>query len=231
MRGENMLKPPGRTTSTNIRRGGDITRKSGDQGYPSPGRPGPRPALRAEKEEAGNPADSPTADSLIADMAKGFVAAQAQMACPPSGNTEMLRLLEKISSQLDTLQPPGPAGPQQDPQTQSQTAGQMNKQTGQQPDGSAGSPSSAEIQNLFSKLMASGKAASPGSDTSNQSSGGGAAAKAVPAQTAAQALAQAQFELSKELEASLGKLKQVISESEELANRIGNLIGQENKSQ
>ncbi|MCE5285479.1 MAG: hypothetical protein LLG02_06500 [Pelosinus sp.] len=45
-------------------------------------------------------------------------------------------------------------------------------------------------------------------------------------QTAAEVLSRAQYELSNELENSLKKLKQVISESEQIANKISNLIEQ-----
>ena len=50
------------------------------------------------------------------------------------------------------------------------------------------------------------------------------------AQTASQVLAEAQYELANELDASLKKLKQVITESEKIATKISNLIGQENQS-
>lgn len=46
-------------------------------------------------------------------------------------------------------------------------------------------------------------------------------------QTAAQVLSEAQYELSVELENSLQKLKQVISESEKLADKISKLLGEE----
>lgn len=45
-------------------------------------------------------------------------------------------------------------------------------------------------------------------------------------QTAAEVLSRAQYELSNELENSLKKLKQVISESEQIASKISNLIEQ-----
>lgn len=52
----------------------------------------------------------------------------------------------------------------------------------------------------------------------------------VAVQTATQVLAQAQYELANELEASLQKLKQVINESEKIANKISNLLGEDNQS-
>lgn len=52
----------------------------------------------------------------------------------------------------------------------------------------------------------------------------------VAVHTAAQVLAEAQYELANELDASLKKLKQVISESEKIANKISNLLGENNAS-
>jgi hypothetical protein len=44
------------------------------------------------------------------------------------------------------------------------------------------------------------------------------------AKIASQVLAEAQYELSKELEASLQKLRQVIAESEQVAQKISKLL-------
>ncbi|MBP2653524.1 MAG: hypothetical protein H6Q73_1093 [Firmicutes bacterium] len=51
------------------------------------------------------------------------------------------------------------------------------------------------------------------------------------AQTAAQVLSQAQYELSEELRSSLNKLKQVIDESEKIANRISMILEEENNQE
>ena len=51
--------------------------------------------------------------------------------------------------------------------------------------------------------------------------------RATVVKTAAQALSEAQYELSVELENSLQKLKQVISESEKLADKISKILGEE----
>lgn len=48
------------------------------------------------------------------------------------------------------------------------------------------------------------------------------------AKTASQVLAEAQYELSKELETSLYKLRQVIEESKQVAQKISNLLEQNN---
>ncbi|MEM5771096.1 MAG: hypothetical protein AAGU32_22875, partial [Bacillota bacterium] len=53
------------------------------------------------------------------------------------------------------------------------------------------------------------------------------------ADTAAQVLAETQYELAKELEASLQKLRKVIEESKQVAQKINDLLGQDggNKQQ
>lgn len=195
-------------------------------------------------------------DSLIADMAKGFVEAQAKIAGAPAGGAdrEMLAMLEKISLQLSQLQNTSAGGQQAGGQEQ-------GAQLPQQGTGQAKGSQQAELSALFSQLLAGNKAGggsgqqngsqqgagtqqraggmqsvggsgqqsaqSGGKQTDGQAAGGG---KASSAQTAAQALAQAQYELANELEASLAKLKQVISESEKLADKISNLLGQESGS-
>lgn len=65
------------------------------------------------------------------------------------------------------------------------------------------------------------KSAAKGQPTSQQKSN-----DTLVLQTAAEVLSRAQYELSNELENSLKKLKQVISESEQIANKISNLIEQ-----
>jgi hypothetical protein len=191
----------------------------------------------ARPEERGK-----NADSLIADMAKGFVEAQAKIAGPLAGgdNREMMVLLEKISRQLEELKtaPAGGENGREQGQDKRKLEGGGQGQSGQQ----AGQQ--AELSAIFSQLLSSGKGtgASPqkpaGQESGgqqcqksadaqgNQAAGGGS----VTARTAAQALAQAQYELANELEASLAKLKQVISESEKLADKISNLLGQESGS-
>lgn len=213
-------------------------------------------------------------DSLIADMAKGFVEAQTKIAGGPEGgpNQEMLAMLEKISRQLSQLQNSSagvqqPGGQQaggqqasvqqasvQQPGVQEQQGGQQTQGAGPGKDGPQ-----EELSAIFSRLLAENKADGQQSGGSRQGAGtqqlaggaqaaggsgqqsvqsgdnqtGGQAAgggKSSSAQTAAQALAQAQYELANELEASLTKLKQVISESEKLADKISNLLGQENSS-
>lgn len=54
--------------------------------------------------------------------------------------------------------------------------------------------------------------------------------KSVSKKTISEILSQKQYELADELEASLQKLKKVISESEKLTLKITNLLGEENKN-
>lgn len=204
---------------------------------------------RRRDEEYGRDVETPVrdnsakyADSLIADMAKGFVEAQAKMTGPATGgeSREVMAILEKISRQLEEMKTSPAAGEKAGEKGRDKSRqegggqGPAGQQAGQQPD----------LNAIFSQLLSSGK----GSGASPQKSGGkesggqqtaksgdrqdnqAAGDNSVTARTAAQAIAQAQYELANELEASLTKLKQVISESEKLADRISNLLGQESGS-
>jgi hypothetical protein len=192
-------------------------------------------------------------DRIIADMAQGFVQAQADITgkSANSTNQEMLSLLQKVSTQLEKMQQPAQSGnidkktSQSEPaqktpgQSQQSQEGQDNK-TGSQPEAKQVTDSmvSQELQNLFSQIL-QGKDEnnSTQQQVNSQDADTNANAKpqkkdkdaAMTVQTAAQVLAQAQYELSNELEASLKKLKQVISESEKIATKISDLLGEENK--
>ncbi len=181
-----------------------------------------------------------SADSLVADMAKGFVEAQAKIASPVTSgaNQEMLALLEKISRQLADLKISPGGGANMRGQNDRQQGAGAERQTGQQKSqkneqlGGQTGGQQAELAAIFSQLLATGKGdgAVQQKDSEQQAGQQAAAEKTVTAQTAAQVLAQAQYELANELEASLTKLKQVINESEKLADRISNLLGQESGS-
>lgn len=122
-------------------------------------------------------------------------------------------------------------------QQQGQQAGSSQNQSNDDP---AEELVSQQLQNLFSQLLQGNRTDGQGQMGQNNSGGGnqqGSGQKqqsdkknSVAVQTAAQVLAQAQYELANELEASLKKLKQVISESEKIANKISNLLGEENSS-
>ncbi|MDR3564106.1 MAG: hypothetical protein P4N59_22075 [Negativicutes bacterium] len=170
-------------------------------------------------------------DTLIADMAKGFVEAQAKLKCPPDVTNDMVALLEKISRQLDNLQQVPVAPPSgQTVLGQGGSGMVQNAGSGQQtpPADQEGNAAASHLQALFAQSLQAGR-----TGQQNPSSGGASSrgqAKATPAQTAAQALATAQYELSQELEASLEKLKKVIAESESLAGRISGMIGGESNT-
>lgn len=177
-------------------------------------------------------------------------------AAQQNNSQEVVELLSRINSQLESLQGALTAGNAGSGQSQpnnaaTQTGGQ-NQQTSQPP-GKQQQPASAqtkpaasqELRNLFSMMLQSagdqntvaGTGQNQTGQTQNQGQGEGQAKDSagnnqdntsnIAVQTAAQVLAQAQYELSNELEASLKKLKQVISESEKIAVKISNLLGEE----
>lgn len=91
--------------------------------------------------------------------------------------------------------------------------------------------STEQLQNLFGQLLVNSERLqnkkSPSSQCSRLSSINQSDKTSMLAvQTASQVLAKAQYELANELDASLQKLKQVISESERIANQISNLLGE-----
>lgn len=217
------------------------------------------PARAADGKEDRGQADEPggqqtrrqaqgsDTDRFIVDMAKGFVEAQAKLApspAAPAASPEMLSLLQKISQQLEELnksqgQSPKPSSQDQPEQGQAQSRQQDGAQGRQggaaAPGGNDSSPQ--DLQTLFSRLLQGENqnkaASSPGGAQGGQQGGEAqksGKSKTVTAQTAAQVLAQAQYELANELEASLKKLKQVISESEKLADKISSLLGEEANS-
>ncbi|MCM0760078.1 hypothetical protein M7775_16120 [Sporomusa sphaeroides DSM 2875] len=190
--------------------------------------------------------------TVIADMAKGFLQTQAKL----DNSQEVVDLLHRINGQLENLQGAlngnshsggGYSPPQQEqqpginqpmPQPQSPQAGQQQAANSQ-------AEVAPELRQLFSMLLANAgqqnnpaaaggeQGAQQARQSQNQSKeqgndGNNSSNKPIAVQTAAQVLAQAQYELSNELEASLKKLKQVISESEKIANKISNLLGEEN---
>lgn len=143
-----------------------------------------------------------------------------------SNETEEIKaLLLRISNQLDCMQ--------QNENTETTETNTTNQNQ------SEDSTSNQELQELFKQFLSKEqmnlqpvqtKSASQQQSQSKTDQNNNDSAK-LTKQTAAQALAQAQYELADELEASLKKLKQVISESEKLANKISNLLGEENNSQ
>lgn len=161
-----------------------------------------------------------------------------------NNNTEMAdiaSLLQKISNQLDTMQQTENSG--QEAELIASAAGvqetekQSGVNSGQQAEadgaGTAGQETTEQLQAMFQQLLRN-NTGSKNKQSTNENSGqnqGEQGKNQIPAQTAAQVLAQAQYELSNELEASLKKLKQVINESEKIANKISTLLGEENNNQ
>jgi hypothetical protein len=181
-------------------------------------------------------------NDLIASMAKGL----AQVQTGASVQSDIVGMLSQISQQLSQLQ----GQPQPMDQGQGYSSGSLQqgmdgrtaeKFSGQQANSNSKGNTSqqtdpiAELQRLVSQLAQSNQQQPMPLD--NPNSGVNQAGRSNNQQrqqptvvkTAAQALSEAQYELSVELENSLQKLKQVISESEKLADKIGNLLGEEPK--
>lgn len=186
----------------------------------------------------------------IASMARGLAQAQSG-----GGNTmqqDIIGMLTQIAQQLSQLQEASQANQQGSGQNQTVSANaqtapfqtgqsgntQQNQQLSAQANGQQPNPAD-ELQKLFSQLLqtgqqnsqqqgqpaaSSGQGQEPGGSSNQQN-------KKLAVKTAAQVLSEAQFELSVELENSLQKLKQVISESEKLADKISKLLGEESTTQ
>jgi len=192
-------------------------------------------------------------NNLVAELAQGFMQAQANISDSFSNvnNQEIVLLLQKINKQLETIQQSTTnnqsavnnqqaASPVQT-QSAQQTQGTQNQNSKQGTSNNSSNSNgvSKELQTLFSQLLQgdsdnstnttsqqNNKNVCSSSDKKQKNNSG----NSLVAQTAAQVLAQAQYELSNELEASLNKLKQVITESEKIANKISNLLGEENST-
>jgi len=166
---------------------------------------------------------------------------------------QILELLQNISRQLAQLQAANNVAPQSMADSAS-AQGNLPAVAGSSPDAAPPNQDQLtnQLQQLFSQLLLSnkngagqkeqqrqnkgleqvagtGQGSSQSSSANEQQAGENSAQlQKLTAQTAAQVLAQAQYELANELEASLQKLKQVIRESEQIANKISNLLGEEN---
>ncbi|AIF51529.1 hypothetical protein [Pelosinus sp. UFO1] len=188
-------------------------------------------------------------DSLIADMAQGFIQAQANTVNNASklSNKDVISLLEKVNNQLEEIK--GSTKEKQNVGNQAQGGQSSNKKSTQQEEveqSTSGSSSKEKTdqellkqlkelvgatlqekgknENSINTSSKSQNDSSENSDTKNQQQSN------MPAQMASQVLAQAQYELANELENSLEKLKQVIKKSEKVATNISNLLGEENKN-
>lgn len=188
-------------------------------------------------------------DSLAANVAKGLMQGVQMNSKQDNTDQNVLMLLQKISDQLDNMKSSSQGqtqcliGQQQAPASGGQQQGQGSD--GQQVQGNQQGEIavSEQLQQLFSQLLQGKNSSSQAGIQDNQNSTQSqqnndqanqqtkSKTNSMAVQTAAQVLAQAQYELSNELEISLKKLKQVISESEKIANKISNLLGEENNNQ
>lgn len=179
-------------------------------------------------------------DSLIADMAQGFIQAQAAMTdkTVSVNNLEIALLLQKVNDQLAEIK--------QSTNNSTQIGGKSSNDTGQdsRQQNGAGPPaqdssvqtaddgSAKELQKLLAAILQGGNNNNNRENTQNINENKSAEGKntqgMMTAQNVSQVLAQTQYELANELETSLKKLKQVIEESEKVANNISILLGQEN---
>lgn len=178
-------------------------------------------------------------DSAIADMAQGFIQAQAKMSDKGANanNLEIALLLQKCNDQLEEIRRSA-----QGNSNSNSASNQSNKNSTVQDIGGqdnkqqvSGMPSQ-DLQGLLASLL-QGKTDNGNSATqsstmasnskNNNNASGGNQQNMMAVQNVSQVLAQAQYELANELENSLKKLKQVISESEKIANNISNLLGEE----
>lgn len=198
----------------------------------------------SSEKSASNPSDCEFSHEL--NQGKG----KSSYEVTENGSKEIIAMLQKINTQLEKMQQseqesekeengnqPASEGNQASTSQKQQQSNNVNgSDTGQGKNADA----TKELQAIFSQLL-QGKnnspqqpSAPPEKKQNTAKSDNGQANEQQPstvvAQTAAQVLAQAQYELSNELEASLQKLKQVISESEKIANKISNLLGEESST-
>ena len=187
-----------------------------------------------KQQQLGNYNESNSANDVIADMAQGFIQAQANMndSSTHINNAEIALLLQKMNQQLDEIKKTSQNSAKEDSKQQNKadTSGQENNKQ-----------SSADLQTLLNSVL-QGKnnnqdkkqneqETSKSQSNSSSQSPGKNQQNMINVQTVSQVLAQAQYELANELENSLKKLKQVINESEKLANNISNLLGEESQKQ
>jgi len=173
--------------------------------------------------------------SNIADVVQGFVQAQANITNNSASN-EIISLLQQVNDKLSQIQSGSEQEQQANDNNQQQSNEKPEQQSGQQENSEqqANNMVAQELQNLFSQILqpnnTKGQNANKETDP-QQESKGQISTKTTAVQTASQVLAQAQYELANELEASLQKLKQVISDSEKIANQISNLLGESNNKE
>lgn len=187
-----------------------------------------------KQQQLGNCNESNSANDVIADMAQGFMQAQANMndSSGHINNVEIALLLQKMNQQLDEIKKTSQNSAKEDSKQQNKadTSGQENNKQSSADlqtllnsvlQGKNNNQDKKQIEQETSKSQSNSSSQSPGKNQQNM----------INVQTVSQVLAQAQYELANELENSLKKLKQVINESEKLANNISNLLGEESQKQ
>lgn len=166
------------------------------------------------------------------DTAKALIEVGSNMNNQQMDN-DMLEMLKQINEQLKQMQS------QSNDSQQTQRPQSTNRNRTPPPEAMV----SEELNKLFIQLLknqeeqqnqseeldqAQNKEPQFNKEQQEQASGKKSKNSAIAVQTAAQVLAEAQYELANELDVSLKKLKQVISESEKIAAKISNLLGEGN---
>jgi predicted transcriptional regulator len=181
-------------------------------------------------------------DSLIADMAQGFIQAQAKVTNNATSftNKDIIFLLEKVNSQLEEMKNSNDDNKKDSAQTGdgsklNQKYVQENSTNSKQDssNGQADKELLTELKTLVSAMLQgknnSGENPSKSQNVNDKKSDIKKQQQdSMAAQTVSQVLAQTQYELANELESSLQKLRQVISKSEQIATNISHLLGEEN---
>lgn len=176
-------------------------------------------------------------NSLIADMAQGFIQAQAKVSNNTSSvsnkDKDIISLLEQLNSNLEEIKSSSDkinnqssskkATAQQD-ETESSTKDDNKKQDDKE--------LLKELKNLVSTMLQGSNSEDSSlksqSNDTKKSDMKQQQQDSMAAQTVSQVLAQTQYELANELENSLQKLKEVISKSEKVATNISHLLSKEN---
>ncbi|MDF2634462.1 MAG: hypothetical protein K0R78_1336 [Pelosinus sp.] len=175
-------------------------------------------------------------NSLIADMAQGFIQAQAKVSNNSDSfiTKDVISLLEKLNSNLEEIKSSS------DNESSNKSS---SKKTTQQEEigmstkgGCRKQQDDKQIVEELKKLVSSMLQSNNTEDSSLNSQNDDAKKSdikqqqqdSMAAQTVSQVLAQTQYELANELESSLQKLKEVITKSEKVVTNISHLLSKEN---
>ncbi len=174
-------------------------------------------------------------NTLIADMAQGFIQAQAKVSNNTSSvsNQDIISLLEKLNNNLEEIK-----SSSDKESNQKSSSKKYTQQEETEPSTNGGSKKQDdkellhELQTLVSAMLQGNttedSSLKPQSDNAKKSDMKQQQQDSMAAQTVSQVLAQTQYELANELENSLQKLKEVISKSEKVATNISHLLSKEN---